>query len=108
MNNKELLKQIENLINENERLKKENVELAHLKDVHYNNLKIAIKKIDDLQKQNNNANITAKENLQQLETIEKAFEKKTKIDTNFIKNSISVLLKAMKYSQNDLQQGGSK
>ena len=99
MENKELLKQIENLINENERLKKENAELSHLKDAHYNNLKVAFKQIDTLQKQNESANLTAKENLQQLETIEKAFEKKTKIDMNFIKNSISILLKAMKYNQ---------
>lgn len=105
MDNKELIIKIENLINENEKLKKDNVELKHLKDTHYKNLKVALNKIEELQRQNNNATITANENLQQLEGVSKELEKVKNFDIAFIKNSISILLKAMKYSQNSIQRG---
>lgn len=105
MNNKELIVKIENLINENEKLKKDNIELTHLKDAHYKNLKIALNKIDKLQKQYNNATITTNENLQQLEGVQKELEKVKNFNITFIRNSISILLKAMKYSQNSGQGG---
>lgn len=105
MDNKELIIKIENLINENEKLKKDNIELKHLKEAHYKNLKVALNKIDELQKQNITATITANENLQQLEGVSKELEKVKNFDIAFIKNSISILLKAMKYSQNSIQGG---
>lgn len=68
-----------------------------------NKLNIANAQIKKLQKQQKENTVTA-ETIQQLEYVEKALDKKSKIDMNFVKSSISILLKAMKYNQTNLKE----
>ncbi len=117
MNNKEnkidILKEI---IKENEELKEQNKKIEtknewlkkNIEDINndwikdhnkqYTEIETLKAQIQEMQQQQK-AYTTPIESIEQLEYIEKALNKNKKIDMKFIRSSISMLLKAMKYNK---------